>query len=427
METANAAGVQARPLHRSSLMTQGALAFVGSMALNLGGFGFHAVAAHRLGVHAYGVLYAVVSIAVLAALPSTLVSPSLARLTAELLSRDANHAKRLARDVIGVVVLLSGIYACLFFALAPLAAAAFRLPLWSLGIAGGIAASMAASALFRALVQGERRFGAYALSTASEGFVKFAGIVLLSAAGLGLVAGAAGFLAGVACGAIIAIVSVRPSAREGLDAVPYDVRRIVASGAGAAAMTIALTLMGSADVVIVKHFFPAQAAGLYAAASLMGKIVLYVVGFIPLVLLPVATTSHTSGDRNARTLFTALVAFAAIAGTTLLVISVGRFQLIHVLVGRAFDPAAGLLCWYALAMAFLALGNIVATYGIATHRIAFSAPLVLGTLATLGVIAVAHATLLEVVRVMAFGNAATAALVIGAVALQSLRDAPARA
>ena len=54
------------------------------------------------------------------------------------------------------------------------------------------------------------------------------------------------------------------------------------------------------DVIVVKHAIPPTEAGLYAAASLGGLIVLYAVGFIPMVLLPQATDRHVRGERTRR-------------------------------------------------------------------------------------------------------------------------------
>ena len=66
--------------------------------------------------------------------------------------------------------------------------------------------------------------------------------------------------------------------------IRYDWRRIAVSGVGSAAITLAGALIGSADVILVKHFFDPDQAGIYSAASLAGKVLLYFVGFVPTVL-----------------------------------------------------------------------------------------------------------------------------------------------
>ena len=75
-------------------------------------------------------------------------------------------------------------------------------------------------------------------------------------------------------------------------------------------------------------------------------------------------------------------------------------------------------------MMFVALSGLLGSYGIATHRIAFSVPLILGVTGTLVGIIVAHASLAQVVQVVAIGNAITALGVAGALLWQALAQAP---
>ncbi|MBV8067617.1 MAG: hypothetical protein JO113_06550, partial [Candidatus Eremiobacteraeota bacterium] len=198
----------------------------------------------------------------------------------------------------------------------------------------------------------------------------------------------------------------------------YDWRRILNAGAGAAAATISLALIGSADVVLVKHYFNEHAAGLYAAAALGGKILLYLVGFIPTVLLPQAADRHARGAQTREVLAGSLVLFAIVAVCGLFVFRYFGLQVLHALVGHAFDAAAPLLVTYGLAMALLALTNALTYYGIATHRLAFTVPLLICTLGTLGGIVLIHRTLAAVVDVLVVGNAIAALAVIGSLVSQ---------
>jgi hypothetical protein len=86
-------------------------------------------------------------------------------------------------------------------------------------------------------------------------------------------------------------------------------------------------------------------------------------------------------------------------------------QFLHALVGGAFDRALPLLVPYGTAMVLLSVTNLLASYGIATHRLTFSVPLLTGTLATLAAIVYAHPSLQTVTYEMLAGNAITCALV----------------
>jgi hypothetical protein len=59
-------------------------------------------------------------------------------------------------------------------------------------------------------------------------------------------------------------------------------------------------------------------------------------------------------------------------------------------------------------MVLLALTNSLTFYGIATHRLAFTVPLLICTLGTLAAIVSFHSTLATVVEIMVLGNFAAA-------------------
>ena len=238
-------------------------------------------------------------------------------------------------------------------------------------------------------------------SNAVEGIAKVIGIVALIAVGFRLGGAVIGFLLGPLCALVyLALRLKRRYAASPTHRVRYDWRRILNAGAGAAAATIAIALMGSADVVLVKHYFPEHAAGLYAAASLGGKMLLYLVGFVPTVLLPQAADRHARGARTRDVLAGSLAMLVAVALCGLFVFYYFGLDVLHALVGHAFDAAAPLLVKYGLAMVLLALTNSLTYYGIATHRLAFTVPLFLCTLGTLVAIVAFHPTLATVVEIM---------------------------
>lgn len=393
-------------LRASSMLKQSMLVFAAGMVLNVCGFVAHAVASRQLGVTAYGGLYALLNAAVIAALPAAFVAPVVAQLAAEFRAlHDDGHLRGLTDSVAGGFAKLGLFY----LAVATLGALPFshflHVPVWSVPFVGLLAGVALFVAVLRSVAQGTQDFAGYAVSNAVEGIAKVCGIGFLIAIGLKLFGGIAGFLLGPLSALIylgIRLSKRYASARP--HRVRYDWHRIMNAGAGAAAATIAVTLMGSADVVLVKHFFDAHSAGLYAAASLVGKMLLYLVGFVPTVLLPQAADRHARGAQTREVLVGSLVMFTVVACFGLFIFRFFGTEVLHALVGRAFDAAQPLVVAYGLAMVLLALTNALTYYGIATHRLAFTVPLLICTLGTLAAIAALHSTLQSVVEIMVVGN-----------------------
>ncbi|MGB8910526.1 MAG: hypothetical protein WCC84_17410 [Candidatus Cybelea sp.] len=397
----------------SAMLKQSLLVFTAGMVLNICGFIAHAVASRQLGVTAYGGLYALINAALIAALPAAFVAPVVAQLAAEFRAlHDEGHLRGLTDSVadgftrLGLLYMVVAAFAAIPFA------RFLHVPVWSAQFVGLLAGvSLFVSAL-RALAQGTQDFVGYSLSNSIEGVAKVCGIGVLIAVGLKLGGGIIGFFLGPLSAAIYLGTRLRQR-YAGVEArhVRYDWSRIVNAGAGAAAASISLALMGSADVVLVKHFFDPHAAGLYAAASLGGKMLLYLVGFIPTVLLPQAADRHARGVTTRDVLIGSLAMFSVVAFCGLFVFRYFGITVLHALVGHAYDAAAPLLVTYGSAMVLLALTNSLTYYGIATHRLAFTAPLLVCTLGTLAAIATIHPTLETVVRIMVVGNAVAAVAV----------------
>jgi O-antigen/teichoic acid export membrane protein len=397
-------------LRTSAMVKQSLLVFSAAMVLNVCGFVAHAVASRELGVAAYGGLYALINAALIAALPVAFIAPVVAQLAAEFRAlHDDGHLRGLTDSIAGGFAKLAVIYLVVATAGMIPFAHFLHVPIWSLPFVGLIAGVALFVNALRAIAQGTQDFVGYGFSNAVEGVAKVIGIVALVAVGLRLGGAVIGFLVGPLC-ALVYLASrlKRRYAASPPHRVRYDWRRILNAGAGAAAATIAIALMGSADVILVKHYFPEHAAGLYAAASLGGKMLLYAVGFVPTVLLPQAADRHARGARTRDVLAGSLAMLVAVALCGLFVFYFFGLQVLHALVGHAFDGAAPLLVRYGLAMVLLALTNSLTFYGIATHRLAFTVPLFICTLGTLGAIVTFHPTLATVVEIMVVGNFAAA-------------------
>lgn len=397
-------------LRASAMLKQSLLVFSASTVLNICGFIAHAVASRQLGVTVYGGLYALINAAVIAALPAAFVAPVVAQIGAEFRAlHDDGHLRGLTDALAAGFSKLALIY-LVVAAIGAIPFAHFlHVPVWSVPFVGLLAGVTLYVSVLRAVAQGTQDFFGYAVSNSIEGLAKVCGIGALIAIGLKLGGGIVGFLLGPLAALIYLVFRLRQRyAGAQPHRVRYDWRRILNAGAGAAAATIAVTLMGSADVVLVKHFFDAHSAGLYAAASLGGKILLYLVGFVPTVLLPQAADRHARGAQTREVLMGSLLMFAFVALFGLFAFRFFGTEVLHALVGRAFDAASPLLVTYGLAMVMLALTNSLTFYGIATHRLGFTVPLFVCTFATLGAIAAFHSTLATVVQIMVFGNLAAA-------------------
>jgi O-antigen/teichoic acid export membrane protein len=396
----------ARRVFHSDVFRHGTLVLVATTLGNIAAFGYHAVVSRHLGVGRYGSLYALISFASLVTLPVGFFPTVVARYAAEFHSLgDGAHSRALARFVARVFGGVALALVLLLSACASPLGAFLRVPAWEIIPTAILAAIIMFSPMIRAILQGDQDFAFFSWSSASEGFGKvlFGGV--FAAADFGIVGALAGFAAGGLCG--IALSSWRLLRRFGaLPKIAFriDWRRVTQTSFGAVAATVATAVLTSSDVVLVKHFFSSHDAGLYAAASLGGKIMLFGVGFAPTILLPKATLRHARGERTRGALLGAAVMLAGVGVIGLACFGFGGSLILRALVGSAFGAAAPLLVWYGLAMTLLAGTNLLVSYALALHRLSFAWPLIAAALAEPLGIALFHPSLFGVISVVIASN-----------------------
>jgi O-antigen/teichoic acid export membrane protein len=359
-----------------------------------------------LGVDAYGSLYAVLSLVQIALLPAGMFTTVVAKFAAEFRAlNDAAHIRALARTVSVVF----GFTALAFLAAGITFAGAIsnflRVPAWAVILAAATTAAATLITTLRAIPQGTQDFRGFSVATMIEGAGK-AGLGVILTARFGFGGALVGFFAGIVAGGVYVIWRLwKQYAHAQVVTLQVNRRRLLATTMGAAALFASTAILSYGDVLVVKHFFNAGDAGIYAAASLGGKILFFLVNFAPLVLIPKAVDRHSRGLSPLAALGGSLLMVVGLSGVGLLSFFVGAPLILHILVGTNFLAATSLLPWYGLAMALLAVTNVVASYSIALHRFAFSLPLISIALVEIVSISVYHPSLYSIVMVLAVGNA----------------------
>jgi O-antigen/teichoic acid export membrane protein len=177
-------------------------------------------------------------------------------------------------------------------------------------------------------------------------------------------------------------------------------------------------LITSSDFLLVKNFFSPQDAGLYAAVSVMGRIVYF--GALPLTILLVPLIARRQAlNEPTRSILYLLIGGGTAACGTLLVISLlFAPAILRLMYGEPYVPAAGLLPAYGLAASLYTLTNLMVSYRIALGRGSESwMPLLAGIIQIIAIL-MFHETLEQVILV----QIVLMAVLCGAVAVQIVRS-----
>jgi O-antigen/teichoic acid export membrane protein len=394
-------------IRNSDLVRHGAIAFAGVVIASAANYLFYILISRRAGVETYGVVTSLISAILVLSAPATVVQLIAARLAADLEARGDVAALRKLSDG---VTLWTAAFAAVFVVAGVLA----RQPLadfFHLTSAGPIVISAITFGLLtivtaqRGVLQGAHHFGDFSASQALDGITKLA-------VGVPLVVpfGASGGLLGLAASQAVALAYSLYAfrARFGMLRAPLALdRKLIARVVSHVGLgQITFTVLAFYDVPLIKHAFDARTAGLYAAASLVGRALLAILSFVPIVIMPKATARAAAGHSPLPMLGAALGLSVAVVGVAVLAGWIDPTAVITLIAGRAFGGAAPIVLPYLIADGALALANVVAAYKMGLHRYDFVIPALAVAALEITTFAFWHPTLMAAVFVLLAGHVA---------------------
>jgi O-antigen/teichoic acid export membrane protein len=363
-------------LSSNRLLRYNAIFLSGSLATGLFSYVFHFATGRLLGPAQYAVVASAVAALYLLNLPALVLQTVSARYTSVAAGRNESGS------VPGLLVQVSAlglgvglvVAAVLVFFRGPLSSylqISDQRIIWVLAAASLMALLVSVT---RGALQGFRRFVALSINTVLDTALRVASAVALILAGLG------------ALGGVIAIV-IGPAVAYGQSLFLFRGLRAEAAGERtplgqvgryAAISTIAAvgtTYLYNADVVLSKHYLSAEAAGIYAAASVLGRVVYFLGLTIAQVMFPEVATLHAKDEPHYHVVDLSLALLAAVAvGLTVVYALVPGIVLLPY--GAAFNPVRPYLWPFALALGLLAIVNLFTTYLLSIGSARFAGPLI---------------------------------------------------
>jgi len=251
----------------------------------------------------------------------------------------------------------------------------------------------------RGYIQGVHAFGPLALNFMLEGVVRLVGAFILIALGLGV--------QGAVLASVLAVIVAYFAALPSPSVTSFHWRGISVpflEGLQAIIFFSGQTVINNFDIVLVKHFFPPDEAGIYAAVALVGRLVNMCAWSVVNTMFPVSAGAGGDEREGSSVLFTSLSLVLLI-----LAVLIGGLRMIpnflwKILFGAHFELThygglAGLLILYAITTGIYSLSSVIITYEMSRKiantswmQLAFSAALALG-------IYIFHQTLHQVIVV----------------------------
>lgn len=173
---------------------------------------------------------------------------------------------------------------------------------------------------------------------------------------------------------------------------------------------ISFAALVNMDALAVKHYFPPTEAGYYSMAVTLGKIVIFLPSAFALVLFPKSAERHAQHRDSSRLLRLSLAATLLLCAGLVAAYFIAPAFLLRAVFG-AENPFAGpVLGLVAVAMTGYALVNVWLNYFLSVEQTGFVYALPVAVAAQFALLTLFHATLVQVVTVVALTGAGVLAV-----------------
>lgn len=270
---------------------------------------------------------------------------------------------------------------------------ALLIPIFIVGVAGF---------LYRSFLQGVLRFKEVVISSNAE----ILGRLILGVVFIYLGFGVFGAVTGLFLASIISLLILRYYLKdigvvdgiskfsEGNRVFKYSLPIFISS--------IATTSFFTSDVILVKHFFSAHDAGIYASLSTLGKIVFYGTAPISAVMFPMISKRHAKGQEFKRIFFLSLILTSVISLGIILIYWLLPTISVNILYGSKFLEGSRYLVWFGIFMAIYSLCSVFISFYLSQEKTKIVTPLVLFALIQIVGIWLVHDNIFNVIKVSIF-------------------------
>jgi O-antigen/teichoic acid export membrane protein len=364
---------------RSTMLNGSAIMIVAMMLVNVFNFAYNMVMARMLGPGAFGNINAAVTLLLLA----SCISLAFQLVCAKFVARNHSDSSKAAvvHSLLGKAWIVSlAVGAALFLAQKPVANYLNVPSPWIIGLLAVGIAAYAPLGVKRGAMQGVCAFPRLGANFVLEAFTRLlvgAGLVV---AGYGVLGAVGAISASVIVACFVPRIPLQLRVRPGMAEPPSYAEAIQAI-----VFFVGQVIINNIDILLVKHFFPSDPAGIYAAISQIGRLLYFASWFgVVNAMFPVAAAASPD-QKKAHGIGLPLL---LVLGLSLIFIAGAALfphLIMGVIFGSRFIRIDWLLALYAIATGLYSLSVVFIAYEM-SRRIAntgwlqliFSGALVLG-------------------------------------------------
>ncbi len=156
----------------------------------------------------------------------------------------------------------------------------------------------------------------------------------------------------------------------------------------------------SIDVLLVKHFFSATEAGFYGGLSLVGKVIFYFTGPIPMVMFPLIVKKHANNENYQKLFYTALgLVLASSVFITIFYFIFPEFTIKLFLGGKGYLTMAPYLGLFGIFLTLFSINNVFVNFFLSIKKTRVWMPVIFWAVIQIVLIYAFHSNFYQIIYV----------------------------
>ena len=348
--------------------------FVGGIAGGVLGYVFQVLMGRMLSTQEYGLFSAMMALIIVLAAPLGTLLMVISRKISEYRARQDvgsiahfYYSINIRASVVGALIF--GVYLLFAPQIQSYLKAPSVIPVYLLG---ALLFLSIPPAINNAFLQGLQRFIWLSASGSFGTLLKIIFATVLVWLGYGLEGALGGTILAVIAGWLITYGALHRPLAAGRGK-PFQAAHLsIKPALSVLAANVAFAAMTQLDIVLVNYYFPAHEAGLYAAASILGKAVMYLPGGIAAALFPMVAENQALSQSSAHLMLQAVGFTALLSGVGAVFYFLFGERIIVLLYGENYRGAGDVLKFYGFAIFPMALVMVAEYFLIAQGRVLFA-------------------------------------------------------
>jgi len=336
---------------RTTVLTKRSGLFVGGALLiaNVANYGFQIVTGRLLSIEEYGLLAGFMSAVTIITVTTSALQTAAARAIA---AGENEPDKRGFFDALTRTAMIGGVVcAAGIAALSPIVSRFLNIGILPIFLLGLYVLPSALDSIAAGRLQGSERFSGLALYSAGQAIAKVSVAAIVLAIGLHVTGIIAGLCISCAIIAIWGSIASRPAGAINTHVHGREMRRSFGA-------FLLFWVILSADIAFARAFFEPKAAGVYAAAAVLGKAVLWLPSMASQLLFPQLADRSAKGLATDRVMRSGVLLILTLSVAAVIGLRLFGEPIFTLLYGSRYDGAADIAWKIGLAMFPLALVNL---------------------------------------------------------------------